>query len=51
MLIKHGEDHHALPYEVLNPVPLSLTDVFFQSTRWIGWLDHQTHDWAASVFV
>ncbi len=43
MLIKHGEDHHALPYEVLNPVPLSLTDVFFNPRGGLdGWITKRT---------
>lgn len=43
MLPKHGEDHHARPAHVLNPLPWSMADVYFNPHGGMdGWLTDQT---------
>ncbi len=43
MLIKHGEDQNAVPFEVLNPVPWVLNDVFFNPHGGLdGWITKHT---------
>ncbi|WP_165610043.1 hypothetical protein [Shimia aestuarii] len=43
MLPKHGEDGHVLPYQILNPLPWSLADVYFNPHGGVEpWLNDQT---------
>lgn len=43
MMKKHGEDHHALPHQVLNPLPWSMADVYFNPHGGVeGWLTDDT---------
>ena len=53
MLAKHKEDKHALPIEVLNPVPWTMADAYFNPQGGVeGWLTNETmavHLYASAI--